>query len=188
MAILGLRTPHDVARLLGQIEVPGERVPGDEKHVTLLHLGKDVPIETVSRAMVGAYEVASTTVPFTLQVHEAKCFEPGDDGTPIVCPVVSTEIYELWGALCKAMGRAGVDYSKKWPIFMPHITLSYAKEPQDPFPVGPFEWSVYEMVLWGGDSGDERVSVTFPFSLPGKEALWRRLVRAHLLFPSGIVP
>jgi 2'-5' RNA ligase len=187
MAILGIRTPHDVARLLGQIEVPGERVPGDEKHITLVHFGTNIPIEVISRAMVAAYEVASSTVPFPIQVLEAKCFEPGDDGTPVVCPVVSPEIYDLWGSLCKALDKAEVSYSKKWPIFIPHITLSYAEEPQDPFPVGPFEWSVYEMVLWGGDSGDERVSITFPFSLPGKEALWRRLVRAHLLFPR-VVP
>lgn len=188
MAILGLRTPHDVARLLGQIDVPGERVSGEEKHLTLIHFGKNIPIDTISRAMVAAYEVASSTVPLALRIAEVKCFEQEEDGTPVVCPVEGDATYTLWGSLCKALDKAGVAYSKKWPIFVPHITLSYAKEPQEPFPVGPFEWSAYEMVLWGGDSGDERVSVTFPFSLPGKEALWRKMVRARILFPGGFVP
>jgi 2'-5' RNA ligase len=143
-----------------------------------------VPIDTITEAIVAAYEVASKTVPFSLSVSEVSCFPKGEDGVPIITRVESPEIHKLWRDLCTGLDRAGVDYSKKFPEFSPHVTLSYNLEVVRAFPIGPFEWTAYEMVLWGGDSGDERISVTLPFSMPGKEALRRTLVQARVRFPA----
>ena len=48
MAILGINCPRDVARIFSQIEVAGEREPLGQQHITLLHLGDDVPIEQLN--------------------------------------------------------------------------------------------------------------------------------------------
>ena len=183
MAILGIKVPHEVTRAFTSIEVPGEKIQSAEFHITLIHFGSKVPIDTITEAIVAAYEVASKTVPFSLSVSEVSCFPKGEDGVPIITRVESPELHKLWGDLCAGLDKAGVDYSKKFPEFSPHITLSYSTDPIEPFPLGPMEWSVYEMVLWCGDQGDERISVHLPFSLPGKQALFRNLIQAITRFP-----
>lgn len=53
------------------------------------------------------------------------------------------------------------------------------------------EWGVGELVLWGGDSGDEKLSVTFPFALTlSKQAAYRAFVRiaAHKQSCGGPMP
>ena len=187
MAILGLKVPHEVARALGHISVPGVTESIDTFHITLIHLGHDVPIDDISKAIVVAYGVAETTKPIPLSIEEVIAFPPGDDGYPIIGPVLGREVQDLWKELCAALDTAKIEYSKKFPIFKPHVTLAYdVMDLEEPLSVGLFEWVAYEMVLWGGDAGDDRISVTLPFSMPGKEALYRRLVQARIRFPAGI--
>jgi 2'-5' RNA ligase len=184
MSFLGLRVPHEVARLLGQIEVPGNPESRADLHITLLYFGSNVPIDTISQAIVVAYEVANRTKPIQLTIEKVLCFPRGDDGVPIIGEVGSAELHALQKDLRTSMDAAKINYSKKFPEYHPHVCLSYAEESIDPFAVGPFEWAAYEMVLWGGDSGDDRISITLPFSMPGKEALYRKLVQARVRFPT----
>lgn len=180
MAFVGLRVPQEVARVLGEIEVPGDPVPANHKHITILNMGSDLPIEVIGKAVVAVHNVSSATKPFQVTLDRVACFPGGDDGVPVICPVISPEVHTLWANLKKSFDAVGVPYSKKFPEFKPHVTLSYAPEAIEEQDFGPIDWSVYELVLWGGDSGDERLCVTFPFSLPGKTALWRQLIRANV--------
>jgi len=180
MAMIGLRVPQDLARLLQGVEVPGEPIQRHHQHVTIHMLGDDVPIEQIGKAIIAAHGVAEKTVPFRLSINSVSTFKGGDHGVPVICPVFSPELHELWENLKTAFDEAGVEYSKKWPEYKPHVTLSYSPEPMKDKPVGPVEWSAFEMVLWGGDSDDQRLCVTLPFSLPGKTAMWRNLIRASI--------
>ncbi len=167
--------------------VPGIVEPREHYHITLLYLGSEVPIETVSQALVVAYRVSETTRPIPLMIDEISSFPKGDDGVPIICQVKSPELHKLWNDLCMAFDDAKVPYSKKFPIYKPHITLSYSDKPlKDKLEVGPFDWVSYEMVLWSGDSGDDEVAITIPFSFPSKEAMLRKLVQAHVRFGSTL--
>lgn len=183
MAFIGLPVQYEVSRLLSQIEVPGKRVPRDEAHITTASFGSNVPIDRISKAIVVAYEVAARTKPIRLLVEEVTSFPKGDDGVPIIGSVSSPELMSFREDLCKSFDRGGIEYSKKYPIYKPHVCLAYAEEPLESMVVGPFEWTAYEMVLWGGDSGDDKIFITFPFSMPGKEALYRKLVQARVRFP-----
>lgn len=184
MALLSIQAPSEVARALGRITVPGTPEPRETYHVTLLYLGKDVPIDEVSKALVVAYRVAEVTKPIPLMVDEVSSFPKGDDGFPIICPVRSPELHHLWGALCSAFDSAGVEYSKKFPVYQPHVTLAYhTKDLEQKIPVGPLDWVSYEMTLWSGNSGDDAVTITIPFSFPSKEAMLRRVLQARLRFP-----
>lgn len=184
MAFIGLKVPHEVSRLLSQIEVPGEIVPRDEKHITCIYFGSNIPIDRISKAIVVAYEVAARTKPIQLLIEEVICFPKGSDGVPIIGSVVSPELMSFQEDLCNSLDKAKVEYSKKYPEYKPHVCLAYAEEPIEPMAVGPFEWAAYEMVLWGGDSGDDKIFITLPFAMPGKEALYRKLVQARIRFPS----
>ena len=183
MSVLTIPVPHEVSRVLSRVEVPGVPEQLSEFHITLVYFGSNIPIDTISKAIVVAYEVASRTRPFSLSVDKVTNFPKGDDGYPIITQVASTELHNLWKDLNKGLDQAGIGYSKKYTTFKPHVTLSYAEDPIEPIAVGPFEWAAYEMVLWGGDSGDDKIFITLPFSMPGKEALYRKLVQARVRFP-----
>jgi len=180
MALLSLKIPHEVARLLGQLPVPGDKSPVGEMHITLVYLGKDRPIDQVADAIKAVYEVTSRTKPFTVKTGLITSFPAGDDGFPIIAKIESPELFQLQAALRKALDGAGVEYDKKWPTYRPHATLAYLTGEEAPpdQPFSPIEWGVGELVLWGGDQGDERLSATFPFALTlSKAAMYRAFVR-----------
>jgi 2'-5' RNA ligase len=191
MAFLGIKVPNDIGRLLSEIEIPGEKVSRDTMHVTILYVGKETPIEQLVKVILAAYGVTSQTKPFTVETRRVSAFSPNpDDGVPIIALVESPALHNLKDALCAAFDASGVEYNKKYPVYRPHVTLGYtpdagvfAEQVAEKDIVPGVEWGVGEMVLWGGDSGDEKLTVTFPFSMQmTREAVYRavvRLVTAH---------
>lgn len=165
MSFIGLKLAHETARLLSEIEVPGRKESLDFYHLTVLHLGDSLPIETVARAMVATFQVTSVMQPFTVRLNRVSCFDKNSHGVPIICRAESDSLHELWSALKTSFDNSGLDYSKKFPEFKPHVTLSYAEEPIEDLRIPTVEWGAHELILWGGDTGDRRVVVTFPLSL-----------------------
>jgi 2'-5' RNA ligase len=168
MAFIGIRIPHEIARLLSKIDVPGDKTLISEMHVTLLYFGDEWPISEISKAMEVAFEVVSKTKPFMAEVNKVSHFpkNPHDDTYPIITRVQSKEIHELRDKLAKKFDKAGVEYSKLHPDYKPHITLSYTKDEPKDVSLDPLEFSISEIVLWGGDHGDDRISITFPLASP----------------------
>jgi len=183
MAFLGLKVPHETARLLGELEVPGKRESTAAYHITVLYLGKDVPIEMLAKAMVAAYGITSRTKPFTVRTSLLTCFPKGDDGVPIICRVESDPLHELQAELKTAYQAAEVPFSDKHPEYKPHVTLAYGEEPITDRRIPVVEWGAHELVLWGGDEGDRRLVVTFPFTIEGNQVIARRV--AHRFMSGG---
>lgn len=164
MAFIGLSVPHETARLLSKIEAPGARESTDSYHITLLFLGSDVPMDEVTRAIKVAYEVAATTKPFTVRTNLRTTFPGNEDGIPVICRIQSDELLEFRAKLAAAFDQEGVSYSKRYE-YNPHMTLAYTDAPVPDLAFPMVEWGAHEMVLWAGDQSDERLTVTFPFSL-----------------------
>lgn len=163
MAFIGIGLKHDVARIFSSLDVPGEKVPTDQMHCTLAYLGKNVPIETVVRAISAVFTVTCKQKSFLMKVKEVKSFPAGEDGVPIIVPVVSPELLEFRSAVVKQLDKAKVEYSKKYE-YNPHITLSYHDKEFKPIKLkDPIEWSVHEATIWGADEGDGGVNANFPF-------------------------
>lgn len=180
MAFLGLRVPPETARLLNEIEVPGVKEPVSSFHVTLLYIGTDVPIETLAEAMKATYAVTSKTRPFTVQTSRVTCFpkNDGDDGkTPIICRVDADALHDLQSKLRASFDAAEIPYSKKFPEYKPHMTLAYADEEIEERRITTVSWGAHECVLWGGDSGDNRLVMHFPFSLDNSHEIAERVVQ-----------
>lgn len=167
MAILQIQVPHATARLFGDIEVPGTRASSGSLHITVVYIGADVPIDTLTDAVKATYEVTSKTRPFTVRATRVTHFPVDDDQAdyPIIARIDSDELHEFREQLVAAFDEAGVEFDKKFPVFKPHVTLSYAPEPVEEFRIPVIEWGAHEVVMWGGEEEDERLSVTFPFSL-----------------------
>lgn len=173
MAFIGFSVPTDTVRILTEIEVPGEREDSRHLHTTMFLLGKNVPIEDIAKATEVIYNVASKTRPFTMRTRKISSFPPSDssDGIyPIICPIESEELHSLRETLRKAFDKAKVPYSKTFPDYKPHVTLSFSKEAFKDTSIPPVEWGAHEIILWGGDSGDQRIAVHFPLSLKNRVA------------------
>lgn len=173
MAFLGLRVPPETARLLSEIDVPGKKESRDRYHITLLFLGDNIDIKVLSKALEVTYAVTSETKPFTVQVNRVSSFPGGDDGVPIICPVNSDPLHDLRQKLADDYDSAGIEYSKRFPEYKPHVTLSYGEEAIEERRVTTVEWGAHELVLWGGDQGDGRLVITFPFALEPANPLAR---------------
>jgi 2'-5' RNA ligase len=181
MALIGFAVPSATARILSEIDVPGTKEPVTNQHITVLHLPGDPSIEELADAMEAAYSVASKIRPFTARVSRVTQFPEGEDGYPVICPVESPELQDVWEALKEACDAKGVEYSKKFPVFKPHVTLAYSEEPMEDREILPIEWGAHELVVWGGDRGDRRLVVNLPFTLRDRVACRYRVAKVRTL-------
>lgn len=150
------------------LDVPGDKVSTDEMHITMLCFeGDNFPIEEISKAIVASYSVSSECGPFTVSTKKVTCFPKNSETGlyPIIAKVESPELMELQAKLRDALDKAGVAFSKKFPEYKPHVTLAYSEEKVKDFRIPEVEWAAHEATLWGGDHGDERLSVSLPFTI-----------------------
>jgi len=169
MAFLGIRIPHETGRLLTGIEVPGTTTAPSEMHITMLHFEDNWPISELARALEITYDVVSKVKPFIAMTEKVICFPKRGDTCAIVAQVKSAELHELREKIAKKFDDEEIEFSKTFKDYKPHITLSYAEKEIDDFDIDPVEFSVSELVLWGGDHGDDRIFVTFPLKGPEKQ-------------------
>src|ERR1700676_2321886 len=108
MAMIAIRVPDDIAHMISSIEAPGD--PENNKHVTIVYLGDDVPIEQLAEAVVVCFNVATATKPFSLRSEKVTTFPKGKDGFPVICPVESPPLHALKARLEEALTKAGVSY------------------------------------------------------------------------------
>ena len=181
MAFIGLKLPHETARLLSEIDVPGKLEAPSSFHITLLYIGDDVAVDTLAEAMKATLAVTEQTRPFTVSTSRVIAFPPGDGKHPIICPVSSDSLHDLQAKLRSSYDAAGIEYSKKFPEYKPHVTLSYAEETIEERRLPTVEWGAHECVLWGGDSGDKRLVMAFPFSIDTSPAtIEERVAKRYL--------
>jgi len=166
MSFIGIRVPHETARLLHEIDVPGEKEDSAQLHITLLYLGKNIPIKELAKAMVATFEVTDATCPFWVKTTSVSSF-PVDEGYPhpIIAPIQSPKLFELHKFLKRALDKSGIEYNKKFKLYRPHVTLSFNDAAIKKTKIEPIEWPIQEVVLWGGEDGDNRVFTTFPLEI-----------------------
>lgn len=172
MSFLGLRVPHETARLLGGLEVPGTREAVSSLHVTMFYFGKDLDIERLTDIVRVTFQTMAGTKPFTARTSQLTSFPKGDDGAPIICRVESDALHDLRDKIKAAYEAEGVEFANNHPDYKPHVTLAYYDG--DDFEerrITTVEWGAHELVLWGGDSGDDKLVVHFPFASGDLEKL-----------------
>lgn len=189
MAFLGIRIPLETGRLLSGLDVPGNKEGASEYHITLLCFEENWPISEIAKALEATYEIVSEVKPFVVTAKEITCFPKRQDNpVPIITKVESTELHSLRKKLAKEFDDQGIDYSKIHKDFKPHITLSYADEEIKSFKIDPVEFVIQEIVLWGGDLGDNRIFITFPLKSPKKQKHSLLLQKADLFYKMACNP
>lgn len=189
MAALMFAVPDETTRILKELNVP-EGTPEPHGHITVAHLGDDVPIETIGELLPVLHSVTARTVPFSVETSRITTFPPGDDGVPVIAMVDSPELHEFRDALCGAMDKAGIEYSRKFPVYKPHVTVTYAEDPDTEFEleIPTLSWPCHELLLWGSNRGTGRLVVKFPLSLPmGKVASPTQQMKAFSSYRKAMV-
>jgi 2'-5' RNA ligase len=189
MAALMLQVPAETARVLHELPVPGNRERHDP-HVTVMYLGKNLPIERIGEMLPVIYDVTSKTLPFSVSTSHVSCFPGGDDGVPVIAQIDSPELHRFRKKLTQAFEAADIPYDRKHPEYKPHTTLAYDPDPDTEvdLDIPEVSWGAHELVLWGADRGTGRLVVKFPLSLPNGKvastsshaALYRAAVRLSL--------
>ena len=164
MAFLGIKVPDHIGDSLQKVRVPGKKEQPDHYHITMFFLGSEVPTPKLTHMVEVAHDVLTKAKPFPLKLDHVTNFPSGEDGFPIICPVESDGLKRLRQELKEAFDAKGVEYANNFPDYKPHVTLSYADQGVDEkaFPV--VKWKADEVVLWGGDEGEDRLVVKFPYS------------------------
>lgn len=162
MAMIAIPVPHDVGRLFRSIDVPGNRDPSD--HITLLYFGDDLSMKTIVKAIPLVYDIVSKMNPFLISTKKIETFPKGDKGYPIIAPIESEQLQDLHSKLKKSFKSHGISFSNKFPEYKPHLTLGYDKK-KFKVSLPKTQWQVNEVALYGGDTHDEKLYVSFPFNL-----------------------
>lgn len=168
MAFLGIRVPAEVGRLITGLEVPGKKESVSEYHITILCFDDNWPISEISKALEATYDVVSKISPFRVKAKKVSHFPKHEDNPiPIIAPIDSDDLHDLHEKLAKAFDSDKIEFKKTFKDFKPHITLAYSDDEHDDFTIEPaLEFTVSEIVLWGGDHGEDRIFVTFPLKGP----------------------
>jgi len=184
VAFLGIRINQDVGRLISKLEVPGEKESVSEYHITILCFEDNWPIAEISKALEATYDVVSKFEPFRVKAKKISHFPKREDNPiPIIAPIESEQLQELHKKLAKSFDSDKIDFKKTFKDFKPHITLAYSVDKFDDYKIDPpIEFTVNEVVLWGGDSGDDRIFITFPLKGPERVNKHSMLLQKTTLF------
>jgi 2'-5' RNA ligase len=171
MSFLGIRVPVEVGRLITGLEVPGEKETPSEYHITIVCFEDNWPISEIVKATEAAYNVISDIKPFLVRASKVSHFPAhGSSPIPIIAPIECRELHSLRKKVCKELDAYKIDYEKTFSTYNPHITLAYSEGTFDDFQIEPpLEFSVSEVVLWGGDHADDRIFTTFPLKGPERQ-------------------
>lgn len=170
MAFLGIRITPEIGRLIKKLEVPGNPETPSEYHITLLCFEDHWPIKEVAKALEATYDIVAKFEPFMVKSNEVAHFPRyQDQPIAIIAPLISDELHDLREKLAKEFDKNKIDFKKTFKTYKPHITLAYSDDKYDDYEIDPpIEFVVNEVVLWGGDTGDDRVFITFPLKGPEK--------------------
>lgn len=126
-AYIGIPVPLDIGRRIHTFAVPGKKEDPTDSHITLAYMG-EVEEDALAKAMLVLLDYCPRVAPFTVVSNKVTNFPANEDGMPIICEVDSPPIHAFHQQLCLVLDQSEVPYSKKYPIFKPHITVAYDEE------------------------------------------------------------
>lgn len=191
MSIIAIKVPKKEANYLYDIDTPGEKVSAEDKHITVLYFDGEGP-EVAKKVLDCLAEFPVYMDSISIESGEVDVFSEGDDGVPVFAKVESQELNKFREALIDILDANGIEYSKKFKDFKPHITLSYSPEKIDGFPLDKkIEFSVSKYCYWDKNNGVQN-EIIIPLgkkfdaesSLKDFEKQWKASSLKEMLLPT----
>lgn len=168
MAMLAAPISRDISTLFNALNIDGNRDPSD--HITMFYFDDDVSIKKLCKIIGLVYDITNELKPFEASSSEIISFPENKHGEyPIVAKVKSSKLMSLRENIAKVFDDNKIKYSKKFPEYKPHLTVSYSEEKVN-MKFDPIKWSINSIALYGGDNGEEKLFVSFPFNLNIKKS------------------
>lgn len=185
MGMIAIKIPQDISDALSKISVPGKKLSNEELHITLFYFEKKLSINDIINITHCLYDITKNAETFKIKMNNISTFNKGPDGVPIIIPIVSEELSDLRKRLAKKLDSKEVVYSKKWPEFKPHMTLSYStKEMEDRSLEKKLNWKVEEIAFYSGEDMENCLQVLVPLNLGKKASKFDKLCIASDIFVS----
>ena len=157
MAYIEVHVPPSAASALAALAVPvpmRDVTRPDGMHVTACFLGKSVTNEAAVEAISVCGKVASRYKPIVVKAALLTTFPENLEwkpGVPVIVRLVSQALMDFQAELTEALNSAGVDFSKKFPEYKPHVTLGYTASRFEPISGFIIPWTSPFVTVWGGD-------------------------------------
>lgn len=163
MAYIYIPVPYTTALELLEYPVQGEKEDVATMHVTLVSFDQDMTDAEIARIQAVMQPLHRVSSILAMQVKRIGCFPSGSHGCPIIGHIEGVGIHKLQGSLRYLLDRSGIEYSKKFPVYRPHTTLSYAKDPISDRTVAPIEWTAGSMIFDTGSRRERKTLHTYFF-------------------------
>lgn len=154
MAYISFTVPAEAASDLSRLYTVGDVTSPEDMHVTLAFLSKNTPPSQVLRAIAACHVIASTSAPILMHAALLTSFPSNPDyreGVPVVVRVISDALFSFRARLAAELDKFGVEYSRRFPEYKPHVTLSHGPEKVTPQKVGPVSWTSNHVMVRGGE-------------------------------------
>lgn len=164
MALVGIKIPKEICAELSKLKVPGKKEDTNELHITLFYFSGVLKLDTLIDVIESIVDCTKDQKDFKLKCSKITSFPKGPDGVPIICPVKSDTLIDLRAQIAKKLDKNKLEYSKRFPDYKPHLTLSYAAEEMEDKKIEPIEWKVNEICIWTGEEYKEGMKLSIPLN------------------------
>lgn len=147
--MIAVPVPDEISQLFRAMNIPGKQEPTD--HITLFYFEDDTNPLSLVRAVPLIQEETRNLQPFDVTCKKIISFPEGDDGYPIVGKIKSKSLKKLRKKISKLFDEHGIPYSKKFPKYKPHTTISYLDEHLEDFNIDKITWTVSSIALYDDD-------------------------------------
>ena len=156
---------HHAARLDSVLEDVPRSGP---YHVTLTYLPNQGRADVGDKLLTAVKNAVDKSSPLVLSHENLLSFEDHGDGFPAIVavraasPAEPTALHDLKALIDHELKELGVEYSQKWPVFKPHITIGYTDVPVVPAKCW-HAWVPSAVEIWYGlDASEGKDSVHLP--------------------------
>lgn len=153
MPLVSISLPHDVASKFSEIEVPGSKTSEKSKHITLFYIDDEIVYDSI-KIFSSLLMISGKQSPFMVSVQKIKNFPEGDNGFPIIGEVVSQQLLDFREKIKNIFDKLGIAHSKRFPVYRPHVTLSYSDEEIEETEVDEISWEVDEITFLISEEDD----------------------------------
>jgi hypothetical protein len=92
--------------------------------------------------------------------------EHSDDLYPIKLDFTKNkQLIEWREQMADILDENKISYANNFS-YNPHVTLSYSEKDFDEVKIDPVQWVVNEVVIWYGEHGDNKLTITIPLKSP----------------------
>ncbi len=137
-------------------------------HITLTYLPGLSQAKAGTKLLDSVQAAVAKASPLILEYHNLIPFDNSGDGYPAVLAIATakpanpTALHDLKALIDHELKQRGVEYSQKWPVFKPHLTIGYTEQPVQPRQEW-HSWVPMSVEIWYGmDAAEGKDIVPLP--------------------------